>query len=130
MHQPKNACNGSLLGERKILKVANMETYGFHSSFMQVRAEIQKAKLGMLFALKRMPTEDEIIEKVGISPERYHEVMRASKPVFSLHSRHTTTQEEFINGITDVDGVEGDNRQKPALLRLALDDVVFTYPLR
>lgn len=112
------------------MKVANMETYGFHSSFMQVRAEIQKAKLGMLFALKRMPTEDEIIEKVGISPERYHEVMRASKPVFSLHSRHTTTQEEFINGITDVDGVEGDNRQKPALLRLALDDVVFTYPLR
>lgn len=89
-----------------------------------VRAEIQKAKLGMLFALKRMPTEDEIIEKVGISPERYHEVMRASKPVFSLHSRHTTTQEEFINGITDVDGVEGDNRQKPALLRLALDDVL------
>ncbi|PQQ04190.1 RNA polymerase sigma factor sigE chloroplastic/mitochondrial [Prunus yedoensis var. nudiflora] len=89
-----------------------------------VRAEIQKAKLGMLFALKRMPTEDEIIEKVGISPERYHEVMRASKSVFSLHSRHTTTQEEFINGITDVDGVEGENRRKPALLRLALDDVL------
>lgn len=95
--------------------------------FVQVRAEIQKAKLEMLVQLKRMPTEEEIIEKVGISPERYHEVMRASKPVFSLHSRHSVTQEEFINGITDVDGVEGDNRRKPALLRLALDDVVLTF---
>ncbi|KAM5557547.1 RNA polymerase sigma factor sigE, chloroplastic/mitochondrial [Rosa sericea] len=89
-----------------------------------VRAEIQKAKLEMLVQLKRLPTEDEIIEKVGISPERYHEVMRASKPVFSLHSRHSVTQEEFINAITDVDGVEGDNRRKPALLRLAIDDVL------
>lgn len=77
-----------------------------------------------MFELKRLPTEEEIIEKVGISPERYREVMRASKPVYSLHSRHAVTQEEFINGITDVEGVGGDDRQKAALLRLALDDVV------
>ncbi|XP_050386702.1 RNA polymerase sigma factor sigE, chloroplastic/mitochondrial [Argentina anserina] len=89
-----------------------------------VRAEIQKAKLELLVQLKRMPTEVEIIEKVGISPERYYEVMRASKPVFSLNSKHSVTQEELINGITDVDGVEGDNRRKPALLRLAIDDVL------
>ncbi|KAF3432870.1 hypothetical protein FNV43_RR23972 [Rhamnella rubrinervis] len=89
-----------------------------------VRVEIQKAKLELLFELKRLPTEDEIIEKVGISPERYHEVMRASKPVYSLHSRHAITQEEFINAITDVEGVGGDARRQPALLRLALDDVL------
>lgn len=89
-----------------------------------VRVEIQRAKLELLFELHRMPTDDEIIERVGISPERYHEVMRASKPIFSLHARHTTTQEEFINGITDVDGVEGEKRRQPALLRLALDDVL------
>ncbi|KAF9612542.1 hypothetical protein IFM89_001409 [Coptis chinensis] len=34
--------------------------------------------------------------------------------------------EEFINGITDVGGVCG-NRRQPALLRLALDDVVIIY---
>lgn len=50
--------------------------------------------------------------------------MRASKPIASLHARHELTQEEFINAITDVDGVEGDNRRQSALLRLALDDVV------
>ncbi|KAG8381168.1 hypothetical protein BUALT_Bualt06G0094300 [Buddleja alternifolia] len=89
-----------------------------------VRVEIQKAKLELLFELQRLPTEEEIIDRVGISPERYHEVMRVSKPIYSLHARHTVTQEEFINGITDVDGVEGDNRRQPAILRLALDDVL------
>ncbi|PON50098.1 RNA polymerase sigma factor [Parasponia andersonii] len=89
-----------------------------------VRVEIQKAKLELMFELKRLPTEDEIIEKVSISPERYHDVMRASKPVYSLHSKHAVTQEEFINAITDVEGVGGDDRRKPALLRLALDDVL------
>ncbi|KAA8540012.1 hypothetical protein F0562_026704 [Nyssa sinensis] len=89
-----------------------------------VRVEIQRAKLELLFELKRLPTEEEIIEKVGISPERYREVMRASKPIFSLHARHSITQEEFISGITDVEGVGGDKRRQPALLRLALDDVL------
>ncbi|KAK4350935.1 hypothetical protein RND71_030248 [Anisodus tanguticus] len=49
--------------------------------------------------------------------------MKVSKPVFSLQSRHKITQEEFINGITDVDGVDGDKKRQSALLRLALDDV-------
>lgn len=89
-----------------------------------VRAEIHKAKLELLFGLHRMPTEDEIIDKVGISPERFHEVMKASKPIYSLHARHAVTQEEFISGITDVEGVGGDKKRQPALLRLALDDVL------
>lgn len=91
--------------------------------------EIQKAKLELLFELQRIPTDDEIIKRVGFSPERYHEVMKVSKPIFSLHARNKTTQEELINGITDVDGVDGDKRKQPALLRLALDDVVMCFPL-
>ncbi|KAF8379671.1 hypothetical protein HHK36_029115 [Tetracentron sinense] len=89
-----------------------------------VRVEIQRAKLELLFELERSPTEEEIIERVGISPKRYHEVMRASKPVSSLHSRHVTTQEEFISAISDNDGVGGDKRRQLTLLRLALDDVL------
>ncbi|KAG6752743.1 hypothetical protein POTOM_042779 [Populus tomentosa] len=96
--------------------------YNTQLQLVQIRSEIQKAKLELWFQLKRQPMEDEIIEKVGISPERYHEVTRASKPVLSLHSRHKTTQEEFIGGIADVDG--GDDRRQSALLRLALDDVL------
>ncbi|MQM11284.1 hypothetical protein Taro_044193 [Colocasia esculenta] len=89
-----------------------------------VRQEIQKAKLELSFELKREPTEEEIVARVGISAERYNDVMKAAKPVLSLHARHITTQEEFIKGITDVDGVGGDRRRQPALLRLALDDVL------
>ncbi|CAI9775064.1 unnamed protein product [Fraxinus pennsylvanica] len=89
-----------------------------------VRVEIKRAKLELMFELQRLPTEEEIIERVGISPERYHEVLRASKSVYSLHARHAVTHEEFINGITDIDGAEGDKRTQPALLRLALDDVL------
>ncbi|KAF5192497.1 Rna polymerase sigma factor [Thalictrum thalictroides] len=89
-----------------------------------VRVDIQRAKLELTFELGRVPTEEEITKKVGISGERYHEVMRASKSVLSLHARHAITQEEFINGITDVVGVGGDKRRQPALLRLALDDVL------
>lgn len=87
-----------------------------------VRVEIQKAKSELFFELQRQPTDEEIIEKVGISPERYQDVLKAAQPVGSLHSRHAVTQEELINGITDVVG--GDNRKQPALLRLALDDVL------
>ncbi|CAN6444361.1 unnamed protein product [Victoria cruziana] len=89
-----------------------------------VRLEIQRAKLELLFELERMPTEEEIVEKVGISGERYYEVMRASKQVLSLNARHSTTQEEFVKGVTDMEGVGFDRRRSPAILRLALDDVV------
>ncbi|KAK7351021.1 hypothetical protein VNO77_10145 [Canavalia gladiata] len=89
-----------------------------------VRAEIQKAKTKLTFELHRSPTEEEIIERVNISPERYNDVMKASKPILSLHSRHITTQEEFINGVVDDGGVNSDNSRQRALLRLALDDVL------
>ncbi|KAG7556299.1 RNA polymerase sigma-70 region 3 [Arabidopsis suecica] len=89
-----------------------------------VRVEIFKAKTELLFELGRLPTEDEVIERLKITPERYREVLRAAKPVLSLNSKHSVTQEEFINGITDVDGVGANNSRQPALLRLALDDVL------
>lgn len=67
-----------------------------------------------------MPTKEEIIKKVGISLERYYDVMDASRPV-SLKAQNPITQEEFIDGIADD---EGDEKRRSALLRLALDDVV------
>ncbi|XP_057950461.1 RNA polymerase sigma factor sigE, chloroplastic/mitochondrial [Malania oleifera] len=89
-----------------------------------VRAEIQKAKLELSFELQRLPTEEEIIERAGISPERYREVMRASRSVGSLHARHPVTQEELIDGVADTDGVGSEKQRQPALVRLALDDVL------
>ncbi|CAA0812975.1 RNA polymerase sigma factor sigE-chloroplastic/mitochondrial [Striga hermonthica] len=98
----------------------NKVSFGLES----VRLQIKKAKLELLFELKRQPTDEEIIARAGISHERYHDVKRASMPIYSLNARHWVTNEEFINGLTDVDGVDGGNRRQPAILRLALDDVL------
>ncbi|KAH9677348.1 RNA polymerase sigma factor sigE [Citrus sinensis] len=114
------ATNMSAAQVKKCLEVGRAA----RNKLIKVRGEIQRAKLELLFELKRVPTDEEIIQGVNISPERYREVMKASKPILSLHSRHGVTQEEFINGITDVDGVENENQRQPALLRLALDDVL------
>ncbi|XP_068660103.1 RNA polymerase sigma factor sigE, chloroplastic/mitochondrial-like [Aristolochia californica] len=89
-----------------------------------VRLEIQRAKTELSFELGRPPTDDEIIAKTGISQERYYDVMKASKSILSLNAKHSTTQEEFLKGIADIDGVSGDNRRQSALLRLAIDDVL------
>ncbi|GER34330.1 RNA polymerase sigma factor rpoD [Striga asiatica] len=99
----------------------NKVSFGLES----VRLQIKKAKLELLFELKRQPTDEEIIARAGISHERYHDVKRVSKPIYSLNARHWLTNEEFINGLTDVDGIDGaNNRRHPAILRLALDDVL------
>ncbi|CAN8252158.1 unnamed protein product [Cochlearia groenlandica] len=89
-----------------------------------VRVEIYKTKMELLFELGRLPTEDEVVKRLKITPERYREVLRAAKPVYSLNSKHSVTQEEFIDGITDVHGVGAYNQRQPAILRLALDDVL------
>lgn len=63
-----------------------------------VRAEIRRAKIELSFQLQRSPTEEEIIEKVHVSPERYRDVMKASKPLLSLHSRHLTRKKSLSMG--------------------------------
>ncbi|KAJ4732186.1 RNA polymerase sigma factor rpoD [Rhynchospora pubera] len=95
-------------------------------TFQSIKQEIQKAKLQLLFELGRTPTEEEIAKKVGITREKYQDIVKATRPVYSLNVKHRVTQEEFINGITDTYGFRGDKsrRQSPALLRLALDDVL------
>ncbi|XP_068666238.1 RNA polymerase sigma factor sigE, chloroplastic/mitochondrial-like [Aristolochia californica] len=89
-----------------------------------VRLEIQRAKTELSFELGRPPSDEEIIAKAGISPGRYYDVTKASKSILSLNAKHSTTQEEFLKAIADIDGVSGDNRRQSALLRLAIDDVL------
>nr|AKC88732.1 sigma factor [Erodium gruinum] len=88
---------------------------------LELKVAVQKAKVDLRFNLQRPPTHEEVIEKVGITPQRYRDVMRVSIPVCSLHAKNPNTQEEYINELAD-DG-DGDEKQ-PTLLRLALDDVL------
>ncbi|KAJ4826002.1 hypothetical protein Tsubulata_027595 [Turnera subulata] len=94
-------------------------SFGLHS----LRIAIQKAKNELSSKLDRDPTEQEIMKEVGISAERYRDVMMASRPVLSLNTRNSVTQQELIDGIAD-DANGGDSQMNQALLRLAIDDVL------
>ncbi|GJM89885.1 hypothetical protein PR202_ga06110 [Eleusine coracana subsp. coracana] len=89
------------------------------------RQEIAKAREDLAFELGRPPTDDEVIGRVGISPARYRDVIRMTRPTYSLHSRNRVTQEELINEVTDEDAIVGaDAGKHNTLLRLAIDDLL------
>ncbi|XP_039836927.1 RNA polymerase sigma factor sigE, chloroplastic/mitochondrial-like [Panicum virgatum] len=88
------------------------------------RQEINKAREELAFELGRAPTDEEVIGRVGISQERYRDVLRMTRPTYSLHSRNRVTQEELINEVTDDDAIGVDAGKHNTLLRLAIDDLL------
>ncbi|XP_062232268.1 RNA polymerase sigma factor sigE, chloroplastic/mitochondrial-like [Phragmites australis] len=88
------------------------------------RQEIYKAREELAFELGRAPTDEEVVKRVGISPARYRDVLRMTKPTYSLHSRNRVTQEELINEVTDDDAIGVDASKHNTLLRLAIDDLL------
>lgn len=91
---------------------------------VQERQEINRAREELSFELGRAPTDEETMKKVGLSPARYRDVVRMTRPTYSLHSRNRVTQEELINEVTDVDAIGVDTHKHNRLLRLAIDDLV------
>lgn len=96
---------------------------------VQERQEISKAREELSFELGRAPTDEEVIKRVGISQQRYRDVLRMTRPTYSLHSRNRVTQEELINEVTDNDAIGVDAGKHNTLLRLAIDDLVSLLPL-
>ncbi|KAG8086547.1 hypothetical protein GUJ93_ZPchr0010g9580 [Zizania palustris] len=88
------------------------------------RQEIHKARDELAFELRRAPTDEEVMKKAGMSPARYRDVRRMTKPTYSLHARNRVTQEELINEVTDADAIGVDTSKHNTLLRLAIDDVL------
>ncbi|XP_044984750.1 RNA polymerase sigma factor sigE, chloroplastic/mitochondrial [Hordeum vulgare subsp. vulgare] len=88
------------------------------------RQEINRAREELSFELGRTPTDEETMKKVGLSPARYRDVVRMTRPAYSLHSRNRVTQEELINEVTDVDAIGVDTHKHNRLLRLAIDDLL------
>ena len=88
------------------------------------RQEIHRAREELAFELGRAPTEEEVMKKVGLSPARYRDVVRMTRPTYSLHARNRVTQEELINEVTDDDAIGVDTSSHNTLLRLAIDDLL------
>lgn len=90
------------------------------------RREIGKAREELAWELGRAPTDEETMRKAGVSPARYRDVARMSRPAGSLHARNRVTQEELINEVTDAEavGAADTHRHSNRLLRLAIDDLL------
>ncbi|XP_047094575.1 RNA polymerase sigma factor sigE, chloroplastic/mitochondrial-like [Lolium rigidum] len=88
------------------------------------RQEVNRAREELSFELGRAPTDEETMKKVGLSPARYRDVVRMTRPTYSLHSRNRVTQEELINEVTDGDAIGVDTHKHNRLLRLAIDDLL------
>ncbi|XP_006655642.2 RNA polymerase sigma factor sigE, chloroplastic/mitochondrial [Oryza brachyantha] len=88
------------------------------------RQEIHRAREELSFELGRAPADEEIMKRVGLSPARYRDVLRMTKPTYSLHARNRVTQEELINEVTDADAIGVDTSKHNTLLRLAIDDLL------
>lgn len=89
------------------------------------RQEIGRAREELAFELGRPPTDEEVRARVGLSPQRYRDVLRMARPTYSLHARNRVTQEELIGEVTDAEAVGVDAGGKhDALLRLAIDDLL------
>ncbi|KAK1698331.1 hypothetical protein QYE76_015028 [Lolium multiflorum] len=88
------------------------------------RQEVNRAKEELSFELGRAPTDEETMKKVGLPPARYRDVVRMTRPTYSLHSRNRVTQEELINEVTDGDAIGVDTHKHNRLLRLAIDDLL------
>jgi RNA polymerase sigma factor len=89
------------------------------------RQEIGRAREELALELGRPTTDEEVRREVGISPQRYRDVLRMARPAYSLHARNRVTQEELINEVTEDEaiGVDAGGRHN-SLLRLAIDDLV------
>lgn len=110
-------------------RISNFKlTLGLDLDF-QERREIGKAREELAWELGRAPTDEETMRKAGVSPARYRDVARMSRPAGSLHARNRVTQEELINEVTDADavGAADTHRHSNRLLRLAIDDLVSTF---
>lgn len=106
----------------RALTLSNFTRFPF--AMESQRQEIAKAREDLAFELARPPTDDEVVARVGISPARYRDVIRMTRPTYSLHSRNRVTQEELINEITEDDAIGADAGKHNTLLRLAIDDLV------
>ncbi|GJZ02082.1 hypothetical protein Tco_0520043 [Tanacetum coccineum] len=81
-------------------------------------------KKKLWFDLMRQPIKEDIAKKAGISLKRYIEVTKVLKRIIYLTRKNPITQEELIDTFAYNDGHK---RSRPALLRLAIDDVLDSW---
>ncbi|KAG6542577.1 hypothetical protein Mapa_016048 [Marchantia paleacea] len=84
---------------------------------------IKRARLDLLVELERAATDAEVMERLGIAPDRFRDIVRSSTRAKSIHQRSLLTGEEFVENIVDPQNRDGDSASGDTAL-LSIDDVL------
>nr|BAM45410.1 sigma factor 5 [Marchantia polymorpha] len=84
---------------------------------------IKRARLDLLVELERAATDAEVMERLGIAPDRFRDIVRSSTRARSIHQRSLLTGEEFVENIVDSQNRDGHSAAADTAL-LSIDDVL------
>ncbi|KAJ7524017.1 hypothetical protein O6H91_18G073200 [Diphasiastrum complanatum] len=90
------------------------------------RMNIKNASMDLTMKYEREPTPAEIMQQVGLGTKRYHNILKTSTRIGSLHERSRITGEERIHVVSDSDDAETQFLKSTAgaMLRFGMDDVL------
>ncbi len=91
---------------------------------MQQKVSIKHAKLDLALELGRNPTSKEVMQRLGLGVDRYHDILRTTMRTTSLHSRDRITGEEKVENLADTDDASSMMLGGRNMLRVGMDDVV------
>lgn len=70
-------------------------------SAAQHKLNIRKTRLDLLVELERAPTHEEVMERLGLAPERYRHIMGSSVQTRSMNKKSERTGEELVESLAD-----------------------------
>jgi RNA polymerase sigma factor len=91
---------------------------------LQQKVNIKRAKLDLALDLGRSPTSKEVMQRLGLGVDRYHDILRTTMQTTSLHLRDRITGEEKIDNLADTDDASSMMLGGRNMLRAGVDDVV------
>jgi RNA polymerase sigma factor len=88
------------------------------------KVNIKRAKLDLALELGRNPTSKEVMQRLGLGVDRYHDILRTTMRTTSLHLRDRITGEEKVEILADTDNASSMMLGGRNMLRVGMDDVV------
>lgn len=96
---------------------------------LQHRVNIKRTAMELRLELDRSPTNNEIMQRLGIPADRFRDIQRTNMRTLSLHEHDRITGRERVENLVDNQDVMSAVANKTSMLRYGMDDVVNTLHL-
>jgi RNA polymerase sigma factor len=91
---------------------------------LQHRVNIKRTAMELRLELDRPPTNNEIMQRLGIPADRFRDIQRTNMRTLSLHEHDRITGRERVENLVDNEDVMSAVANKTSMLRYGMDDVV------